>query len=222
MSSPATRVIASTVACLLAAACAGQRTSGKPPGGPPVVGGARVASCALSQPIVDAFRRSPLERYWREIEKDVEEPLRSILATRHSPHQALESLDKKILQRHDWTLTRYLVRLVRELEAQDLNSARTLLQMDAYAQHALSDAMWDGSNGWNVVSGVRSETIEVLSWLEDVRNSRTPIAHQHNTSGVPWAKQAQEVTDRLLEAAAEREPYFVGSNCKEPEDPTGP
>jgi hypothetical protein len=222
MCSAAARLVATATACVLVAACTWLRTSGQSQEGPPATGGARVIPCVLSEPIVGAFRRSPLERHWRELEKDVEQPLRRILSAQHTPHRALESLDKKILQRHDWTLTRYLVRLLRELKATDLNAARTLLQTEAYAQHALSKAMWDGSNGWDVVDGVRSETLEVLAWIEDVRTSRTPVANQHDTSGVPLSKEAQAVTERLFKAAAEREPYFVGSNCKEPEDPTGP
>jgi hypothetical protein len=220
MCSAAARLVAIATVCVLVAACTWLRPPSQ--GGPPVSGGARVIPCVLSEPIVGAFRRSPLERHWWELEKDVEQPLRRILSTRHTPHQALESLDKKILQRHDWTLTRYVVRLLRELKATDLNAARTLLQTEAYAQRALSKAMWDGSNGWDVVDGVRSETLEVLAWIEDVRTSRTPIANQHDAPGVPLSREAQAVTERLFKAAAEREPYFVGSNCKEPEDPTGP
>jgi hypothetical protein len=57
------------------------------------------------------------------------------------------------LSRHDWSLTRYLVRLLRELEAPDLRAAQNLLQMDAYAQHTLRDAAWDTANGWDVWIG---------------------------------------------------------------------
>lgn len=178
------------------ATAAEPRATGEPQG---PTAGARVIPCALASPVTSLMRRSALERRWEQIEKELEQPLRALLAGELMSQEALASLDQRVLGLHRWTLTRYLVRVLRELEAADLVTADRLLRLDAYAEHALRDAMWDGKNGWDVVSTVRAETLQILATLE--RES-----------------QARSRVERLLEAAAEPEPYFVGSNCEQPRD----
>ena len=177
-------------------ASAGPRTDGMPQG--PLVG-AVVAPCGLTSPVISLGRGSTLERRWRDLEK----PLRSLLATELMSQEALASLEQRVLAQHDWTLTRYLVRALRELKAPDLRAAERLLRLDGYAEQALRDAAWDGLNGWDVVSAVRAETLQILDALERQRSA---------------GQSEQAVVERLLQAASEREPYAVGSTCTQRRD----
>lgn len=228
--SNAIRCVAAALACAFLAACAGPRTStsggrvGKPPEGPQAMTKVRVGYCGLARPIVAAFRRSSLEKYWRAMEDEIEEPLRKVIESDHLARDALASLEHDVLKQHDWTLTRFTVRLLRELQAEDLPSARTLLRNEAYVKHALSDAMWDGLNGWRVVQYVRPEVLEILEWLDDVSAARAEVEgeredEQGSASGSSLMAEAQRVTDRLFEAARQLEPYSVGSPCQPPVDP---
>jgi hypothetical protein len=197
------------------------RREGQPGG---VTAGARVIPCKLATPVTSLMRKSKLERRWKEVEKELEQPMRAWLADELVPKAALESLDQRVLGVHRWTLTRYLVRVLRELEAPDLVSADQLLRLDAYAEHALSDAMWDGHNGWDVVSTVRAETLQILGSLEQqARSGSGEHGDDDDEAATPGVGQKpavppERVVERLLAAAAEREPYFVGSNCEQPRD----
>ena len=174
---------------------ADSRADGQPQG-PPV--GAVVAPCGLTSPVISLVRGSTLERRWRKLERELEGPLRSLLATELMAQEALASLEQRVLAQNDWTLTRYLVRALRELEATDLQAADRLLRLDAYAENALRDAAWDGKNGWDVVSAVRAETLQILDSLGRQQSA---------------GPSSQGVVERLLQAASEREPYAVGSTC---------
>lgn len=187
--------------------------------------GARVFSCALVAPVRSLFRNSALEKRWRQVEAETEQPLRSLLATDLTSKEALLSLDRSVLERHDWTLTRYLVRVLRELEAPDLQAADNLLRLEAYAEHALRDAMWDGTNGWDVVSAVRAETLETFAALEKERKAGhaastadQPPGKESASGGTPATPDAEQVVKRLLQEASQQEPYSVGSDCKQPRD----
>ena len=158
--------------------------------------------CGLATTISRALRRTSLEKEWKALEKDLEEPLRTALSEDLITQEALASLDRRVLSGNDWTLTRYLVRLLRELEAPDLFAADRLLRMDAYAEHTLRDAAWDGKNAWEVVSTARSETLELLATLEIQRR----------------AGPAAALVDRLVEAAGKRETYSLASDCEQPRD----
>lgn len=186
--------------CLFTAgANAGSRTQGEPTA-PPVGVGAR--PCALANPISKVLRRTSLENEWKALEQELESPLRSALGEDLVTQEALASLDTRVLAGNDWSLTRYFVRLLRELEAPDLPSADGLLRLDAYAEHALRDAAWDGKNAWDVVSAVRAETLELLATLE--------IQRRAGPSAV--------LVDRLLQAAGKPESYSLASDCRQPRD----
>jgi hypothetical protein len=203
--------------CASLAGCIGARTgsSATPQSRPSV--GVMARPCGLAKTISGTLRNTMLERHWRELEQDTEQPLRQIVSSRATVQSALESLDERVLDRHDWSLTRYLVRLLRELEAPDLRAAQSLLQMDAYAQSALQDAAWDTANGWDVVSRVRGESIQILMWIDDVRAGRIKVSGESASAELP--KLAQDVTDRLLQAAKDLERYSMASECREPSDP---
>lgn len=188
------------ILCLITSgASAGSRTEGEP-AAPRVGVGAR--PCALANPISRALRRTSLDKEWKALEKELEDPLRSALREDLVTQDALASLDRRVLDSNDWSLTRYLVRLLRELEAHDLQAADGLLRLDAYAEHALRDAAWDGKNGWDVVSTVRAETLELLATLEIQRRAGPSAA----------------LVDRLLEAVGKRESYTLASDCEQPRD----
>ena len=216
------RFAAAALVCVLLVACAGARTSGERQW-PWATSKVRVIHCAMAKPIVEAYRRSAFERYWRALEGEIEEPLRKVIEPGYLASSALASLEYDMLSRYDWSLTRYLVRLLRELEAEDLPSARALLGNEAYAEHVLDDAMWDGTNGWRVVRLVRAQTLEILRWLDDVRTGRAgedDLESEETPMAMPaLVAEAQRVTDRLFEAAAQPEPYSVGANCEPPDDP---
>ncbi len=221
----ATAVVTGVIGCALAipyGAHAADRNAGRNYPAPGV--GVIVRPCGLAAPIVAAVRRSRLDRRWRELEKELEQPLRQVIAAGPLTQEALNSLEQRVLKRHRWTLTRYTVRLLRELDAPDLASARERLMNEAYAEEALSDAQWDGYSSWGIVDLVRGETLEIFRWLEDLRTRR--VQPETGPSGEPpggasLAAQANDVTQRLLEAVQEMEPYMVGSDCR-PHPPDEP
>lgn len=194
-------------------ATAQSRTGGE---SQPASVGVRVIPCPLAQPVTEAMRRSSLEKHWRELERRLEKPLRTILTAESVSRDALASLDVRALERNKWTLTRYLVRLLRELQATDLAGAHDLLALEAYAEHSLRDAMWDGANGWDVVERVRSETLEILAALEKARANAA--SSRGIKMGLSFGLSPVDVAASLLEAAAKPEPYSVGSDCKQPRD----
>lgn len=227
MAGTAGRLLMGLIPCLVLDACAGQRTGTEDDRrGPGQIARARVISCALGKQVAQVFRGSPLERHWRRIEKDIEKPLQEVVGAGYLARDAFESLKGAVLERHEWTLTRYMVRVLRELEAPDLATATALLRSESYARHALDDATWDGTNGWDVVRGVRAETVEILKWIDDVASGRAVHETVSGSSGggsVPSseaiASQAREVARKLIEAASELEPYYLDANCREPDDP---
>lgn len=218
MAAAAGRIPMGLISCLVLAACAGQRTGTYDERrGPGQIVRARVVSCALGKQVAQVFRTSPLERHWRRIEKDIEKPLREVVDAGYLARDALESLEGAVLKRHDWTLTRYMVRVLRELEAPDLGTATSLLRSESYAQHALHDATWDGANGWDVVRGVRAETLEILKGIDDVASERSVPDTAAEPSAI--ASRARDVERKLIAAASELEPYYLDANCREPDDP---
>jgi hypothetical protein len=121
----------------------------------------------------------------------------------------LANLNGKLNQ-YGWSLTRYTVQLLHELDADSLPQASERLNDDAYAPVALRDAMWDGFNGWSIVSSLRVETLEVLQQLEAVRTGSANVSVANVSQGEKaqllrkaLADKAQKVTERLLKEAAD-------------------
>jgi hypothetical protein len=202
-------VLAAGLATAALASCASART-GSPgrtdtPNGAPASVRARVMPCAPGKPAAGALRGSALEREWLRLDDENEKPLRDIVAEGNSAKDALASLDASVLTKHNWTLTRYLVRTLHELHSNSIWEARVQLGNEDYAQQALHDALWDGSNAWDIMDGVRGETIAILVWLEKVR-----------TSASQQAEQTRTIVSRLLDAASRLEP--VTAKCKAPND----
>ena len=139
---------------------------------------------------------------WQRLEAEVEQPLRALAAEGFSAKQALASLDHDTLKPHDWTLTRYLVRVLRELQPRSLKEATINIGNENYAQASLRDAVWDGVNAWSVVEDVRVQTMEILLWLETVRT--TDNAH---------ADEARSISETLLNAARTFTPSQANARC---------
>ena len=176
------------------AACAGSglpRPDGRPErtGAPPGIPVPKAASVARSCE-------------WQRLEAEVEQPLRALTAEGSSAKYALASLDSDTLKPHDWTLTRYLVRVLRELQPHSLKEATINIGNENYAQASLRDAVWDGVNAWSVVEDVRVQTMEILLWLETVRT--TDNAH---------ADEARALSETLLNAARTFTPSQANSRC---------
>lgn len=183
------------------------RTS--PPGIPPLPprGEVIVRPCVAA----DTNRQGPQEREWKRTEAEIEQPLRDILAEGATASEALARLDNDVLKPHGWTLTRYLVRVLRELQARSIREASVEIANEEYAMRSLDDAHWDGQNAWEVVQTARSETVQVFAWLETVR-----------TTDNPRAQQAQGTAERLLYATRLPDlttaPLTDDSRCKRPTD----
>jgi hypothetical protein len=136
----------------------------------------------------------------------IEKPFQEVIGSGETTRNTLANLNDK-LDRYGWTLTRYTVRLLHELDAENLTVASERLRDDTYASSALRNAMWDGFNGWSIVSSLRTETLEVLNQLEAVRNGGADKA---------LVGKAQKVTEWLLEAAGNGEAVEPGSGCDRP------
>lgn len=146
---------------------------------------------------------------WDEIEAATEKPFQEIIGSCEQTKDALAILNGK-LDRYGWTLTRYTVQLLHELQAGSLPQASERLTDDGYASLALRDVMWDGFNGWSIASSLRSETLEVLLQLEAVRTGAPSVlvtaeGEKADALRKTLAGKAQKVTERLLKEAASAE-----------------
>jgi hypothetical protein len=155
---------------------------------------ARGGADAVPRPIIAAYRHSATERDWQRLAAENEQPLREIISASDPAKEALASLDASVLSPHHWTLTQFMVRTLSELHAKSIWEARVQLGNEDYTRQALHDADWDGSNAWEVMEGVRGETLQILVWLEKVR-----------TGGSEQAEQTQMLVARLLDAASRSE-----------------
>jgi hypothetical protein len=136
----------------------------------------------------------------------IEKPFQEVIGSGETTRNTLANLNDR-LDRYGWSLTRYTVRLLHELDAENLTVASERLRDDTYASSALRNAMWDGFNGWSIVSSLRAETLEVLNQLEAVRSGGADKA---------LVGKAQKVTEWLLEAASDEEAVEPGSGCDRP------
>jgi hypothetical protein len=137
----------------------------------------------------------------------IEIPFQEVIDSHETTRSTLVNLNDK-LERYGWTLTRYTVQLLHELDAENLTVASERLRDDAYASNALRNAMWDGFNGWSIVSSLRAETLEILERLETVRAGAADEA---------LVSKAQKVTEWLLkEAASDGQAVEVASTCGRP------
>lgn len=208
-------VVPVVVSTALVAACTSSggstrsgRTGPRPPGTPPGAVIVRTLPCFLTKPIVAVLKRTKLEKYWQEMEAQTEAPMRSVIERDTLAKEALASLEQGMLTRHEWTLTRYMVRVLRELKATNLEVATKRLRSDVFLRAVLRHVSWDGPSALDVVMSVRAETIELIEWLDETR-----------VGGGPDAGQAQKVVDELLQYASVPEPYSVGGQwCSEPDD----
>lgn len=164
--------------------------------------------CLLIAPAVAAVRRSRYEREWQAVEKRLEPSLRAIVNEGVTSKEALASLDNDVLKPHKWSLSRYLVRVIHELQADSVQEASVEIGHEAYSEATLRDAHWDGYNAWNVVEGVRAETLEILLSLENARTTENPKA-----------QDAQRVADKLMQVAKTAEPWVFEGGCRQPNDP---
>jgi hypothetical protein len=148
---------------------------------------------------------------WVQIESDTEKSFQEVIASCEETKDDLAALNGK-LTRYGWSLTRYTVQLLHELDADSLPQASERLSDDGYASQALRDAMWDGFNGWSIVSSLRSETLEILQQLEAVRTGEASLSAGASGGGEKAKAfrrtlegKAQQVTERLLKEAANAE-----------------
>ncbi len=164
--------------------------------------------CGSPRKVGSIFKLSLEPGGWNEIEAATEKPFQEVIGSEETARNALASLNDK-LERYGWTLTRYTVQLLHELEAENLTVASERLVDDAYASRALSNAMWDGFNGWSIASSLRPETLEVLNRLEAVRTGGADKA---------LVSKAQKVTERLLkEAGNDQKPVELAATCDRPQ-----
>lgn len=137
---------------------------------------------------------------WNAIEASTEKSFQEVIGSCDESRNDLANLNVK-LERYGWSLTRYTVQLLHELEAGSLPQASERLNDDRYASVALRDAMWDGFNGWSIVSSLRSETLEVLQQLEAVRTGAANLSGANGGQAEKLADKAQKVTERLFKEA---------------------
>jgi hypothetical protein len=154
---------------------------------------------ALASVLASSALRAETLDDWDEIEAVTEKPFQEVIGSCAETKDDLANLNGK-LERYGWTLTRYTVQLLHELDADSLPQASERLSDDSYASIALRDAMWDGFNGWSIVSSLRPETLEVLQQLEAVRTGAANVAAVQSRETL--ASKAQRVTERLLQEAA--------------------
>lgn len=154
---------------------------------------------AFASVLASSAVRAETHDAWDEIEAFTEKPFQEVIGSCIDAKDDLANLNSK-LERYGWTLTRYTVQLLHELNADSLPQASERLSDDGYASIALRDAMWDGFNGWSIVSSLRPETLEVLQQLEAVRTGAANVATAESRQTL--ATKAQKVTERLLKEAA--------------------
>jgi hypothetical protein len=171
-------------------------------------GGLAARPCPLIGPVVAVLRGSKHEREWKRVEKTLEPTLREIVNEGITSREALASLENDVLKPHKWSLSRYLVRVIRELQSDSVHEASVEIGHEAYTEASLRDAHWDGYNAWDVVEGVRAETLEILLSLENARTSENPKA-----------QDAQKVADGLMQVARTAEPWTTDGGCTQPNDP---
>jgi hypothetical protein len=165
-------------------------------------------SCDSARKSGSIFKLSSQTTGWNEIEAATEKPFQEVIGADEATRTTLANLNEK-LNRYGWTLTRYTVQLLHELNAETLTVASERLGDDAYASRALSDAMWDGFNGWSIVSSLQLETLEILNRLEAVRAGGGDKA---------LVSKAQKVAQRLLkEAANAEESTALAATCDRPQ-----
>jgi hypothetical protein len=151
---------------------------------------------------------------WNQIEAVTEKSFQEVIGSCDEARDELANLNGKLNQ-YGWSLTRYTVQLLHELDADSLPQASERLNDDTYAPVALRDAMWDGFNGWSIVSSLRVETLEVLQQLEAVRTGSANVSVANVSQGEKaqllrkaLADKAQKVTERLLKEAAGADPQL--------------
>jgi len=145
------------------------------------------------------------EREWERIDAEYEQALQDILAEGNvSTTDALATLNKDVLKPRDWSLSRYLVRVIHELHSNSIREAGVEIGQETYAEAALRGASWDGYNAWDIVQNVRGETLQMFVFLEKTR-----------TTDNPKAREAQRVADGLINAARTAEPW-VFTGCRKP------
>jgi len=158
-----------------------------------------------------ADKDNRFEREWDRIDAEYEQPLRDILAeSTTATTDALASLDHDVLKPHNWSLSRYLVRVIRELQANSVREAGVEIAHETYAEAALHDASWDGYNAWDIVQNARGETLQIFVSIEKTR-----------TTDNPKARDAQRVADGLINVARTAEPW-VFTGCRRPPPPRDP
>ena len=196
-------------------ACMSSRTPGDP--GPARTGRTdaprlpqpKGVPCPTSRSAADAGKDDRFEREWARIDAEYEQSLRDILSE-GTAMDILASLDKDVLKPHGWSLSRYLVRVIRELQSNSMREAGVEIGQETYAEAALRDATWDGYNAWDIVQSVRSETLQIFVFIEKTR-----------TTDNPRARDAQRVADGLINAARTTEPW-VFNGCRRPPPPHDP
>jgi hypothetical protein len=152
-----------------------------------------------------AAKDDKFEREWDRIDAEYEQPLRDILAAGSiATTDAVASLDKDVLKPHNWSLSRYLVRVIRELQANSIREAGVEIGQETYAEASLRDATWDGYNAWDIVQNVRGETLEIFVSIEKTR-----------TTDNPRAGDAQHLADGLIHVAKTEQPW-VFTGCRKP------
>jgi hypothetical protein len=156
-------------------------------------------------PQPSAEKPSQFEREWDRIDAEYEKPLRDILGEGSlSTTDALAALDKEVLKPHNWSLSRYLVRVIRELQANSIREAGVEIGQETYAEASLRDGTWDGYNAWTIVQDVRGQTLQVFVAIEKAR-----------TTDNPRMADAQKVADGLLNVARTAQPW-VFTGCRRP------
>jgi hypothetical protein len=195
-----------SVACVVAgialvagctAAGTGTRTGSPSAGRAPVSIMGR--PCLFWTPILAVSRQAAVDRHYSDLEAKVEQPLRKLVVDDTLAEEALRSLDHAVLERRDWTLTRFLVRLLRELEVKTLADAMTTMSNARLFAQRLGDAGWDGYGGLDVVTPVKAEVREILRALDEAPGS-------------------SKLTEQLFAAARKPEPYAAYSTCRMPSD----
>lgn len=166
-----------------------------------------VKTCPEPKPAADGSKATnQYEREWQRIDAEYEQPLREVVNANSSAQYALATLDKDVLKPHNWSLSSYLIRVIRELKSSSVRGASVEIGNETYAEASLRDASWDGVRAWDIVQGVRVETLNLFVWLEKAR-----------TTDNPHAQQAQSVADGLLNAARTAEPWvFTGCRPSKP------
>ena len=165
-----------------------------------------VKACPAPKAAADGSKSNQYDREWQRIEAEYEQPLRDVVNANTSAEYALATLDKEVLKPRKWSLSSYLIRVIRELQSGSVREAGVEIGHETYAEAALRDAFWDGNNAWDIVQGVRGQTLDIFVGLEKARTTDNPKAHD-----------AQVVADGLINAARTAEPW-VFAGCVPPKN----